>query len=92
MNHMKVVVTVVGVDRVGIIARVATVLAENDVNIVSINQTILDGMFNMIMMCEAKDQIALPKVQAALKVEGEALGVQILVQHADIFLSMHRIG
>ena len=46
---MKVVVTVVGVDRVGIIARVATVLAENYVNIVSINQTILDGMFNMII-------------------------------------------
>lgn len=89
---MKVVVTVVGVDRVGIIARVATVLAENDVNIVSINQTILDGMFNMIMMCEAKDQTAFPKVQAALKAEGEALGVQIQAQHADIFLSMHRIG
>ena len=75
---MKVVVTVVGVDRVGIIARVATVLAENYVNIVSINQTILDGM--------------LPKVQAALTAEGEALGVQIQAQHADIFLSMHRIG
>ena len=82
---MKVVVTVVGVDRVGIIARVATVLAENYVNIVSINQTILDGMFNMIMMCEAKDQ-------TALTAEGEALGVQIQAQHADIFLSMHRIG
>ena len=64
---MKVVVTVVGVDRVGIIARVATVLAENYVNIVSINQ-------------------------AALTAEGEALGVQIQAQHADIFLSMHRIG
>ena len=62
---MKVVVTVVGVDRVGIIARVATVLAENDVNIVSINQTIFRRYVNMIMMCEAKDQTALPKVQAA---------------------------
>ncbi|WP_251441550.1 ACT domain-containing protein [Veillonella intestinalis] len=89
---MKVVVTVVGVDRVGIIARVATVLAENNVNIVSINQTILDGMFNMIMMCEAADPTALQKVQEALTVEGEQLGVQIMAQHADIFLSMHRVG
>ena len=50
---MKLVVTVIGMDRVGIIARVATVLAENEVNIVSINQTILDGVFNMIMMCDS---------------------------------------
>ena len=49
---MKLVVTVVGVDRVGIIAGVSTILAEHKVNILSINQTILDGLFNMIMMCE----------------------------------------
>ena len=51
---MKLVVTVVGVDRVGIIAGVSTVLANYGVNIMSINQTILDGVFNMIMMCETK--------------------------------------
>lgn len=89
---MKLVVTVVGVDRVGIIARVAAVLAKNNVNIVSINQTILDGIFNMIMMCETEEPTALQKVQEALTVEGEQLGVQIKAQHADIFLSMHRVG
>ena len=89
---MKVVVTVVGVDRVGIIARVATVLAENYVNIVSINQTILDGMFNMIMMCEVSDSADLSGIQKALAAEGERLGVQILAQNAAIFLSMHRVG
>lgn len=89
---MKIVVTVVGVDRVGIIARVAAVLAQNEVNIVSINQTILDGMFNMIMMCETDDQNSLATVQQELAKEGESLGVQIQAQHADIFVSMHRIG
>ena len=53
---MKLVVTVVGVDRVGIIAGVSTVLADHGVNIMSINQTILDGVFNMIMMCETKSE------------------------------------
>ena len=53
---MKLVVTVVGVDRVGIIAGVSTVLANYGVNIMSINQTILDGVFNMIMMCETKSE------------------------------------
>ena len=89
---MKIVVTVVGVDRVGIIARVSAVLAKDEVNIVSINQTILDGMFNMIMMCETDDQNSLATVQSELAKEGEALGVQIQAQHADIFVSMHRIG
>ena len=51
---MKLVVTVVGVDRVGIIAGVSSILADHKVNILSINQTILDGLFNMIMMCETE--------------------------------------
>ncbi len=89
---MNLVVTVVGMDRVGIIARVATVLAENEVNIVSINQTILDGVFNMIMMCDSSGKHTLDELQKALAVEEERLGVQIGAQHADIFLSMHRVG
>lgn len=89
---MKLVVTVVGVDRVGIIAGVANTLAAHNVNIESINQTILDGMFNMIMMCEMKDGNNLAAVQEALAQEGQKLGVEVRAQHADIFLSMHRIG
>ncbi|MDY3983780.1 MAG: ACT domain-containing protein [Veillonellaceae bacterium] len=89
---MKLVVTVVGVDRVGIIAGVANTLAAHNVNIESINQTILDGMFNMIMMCEMKDGNNLATVQEALAQEGQKLGVEVRAQHADIFLSMHRIG
>ena len=91
---MKLVVTVVGVDRVGIIAGVSTVLADHGVNIMSINQTILDGVFNMIMMCETKseDMKNLTSIQEALNAQGKELGVEIRAQHADIFLSMHRVG
>ena len=91
---MKLVVTVVGVDRVGIIAGVSTVLANYGVNIMSINQTILDGVFNMIMMCETKseDMKNLTAIQEALTSQGKELGVEIRAQHADIFLSMHRVG
>lgn len=91
---MKLVVTVVGVDRVGIIAGVSTVLADHGVNILSINQTILDGLFNMIMMCEteSEDVKDLTPIQDALTALGTKLGVEIRAQHADIFLSMHRVG
>ena len=91
-KRMKLVVTVVGQDRVGIIAGVTRVLADNEVNVVSINQTILDGIFNMIMMCEVSDSADLSNIQQALAAEGEQLGVQILAQNAAIFLSMHRVG
>ena len=91
---MKLVITVVGVDRVGIIAGVSNVLAENNVNILSINQTIMDGFFNMIMMCEtaADAKVDLATGQGTLSKLGETLGVEIRAQHADIFLSMHRVG
>ena len=92
VESMKLVVTVVGKDRVGIIAGVTRVLADNEVNVVSINQTILDGIFNMIMMCEVSDSADLNGIQKALAAEGERLGVQILAQNAAIFLSMHRVG
>ena len=91
---MKLVVTVVGVDRVGIIAGVSSILADYKVNILSINQTILEGLFNMIMMCETEtnDVKDLTSIQDALSALGKTLGVEIRAQHADIFLSMHRVG
>ena len=91
---MKLVVTVVGVDRVGIIAGVSTVLANYGVNIMSINQTILDGVFNMIMMCETKseDMKNLTAIQEALTNQGKELGVELRAKHADIFFRMQRVG
>ena len=89
---MGVVVTIVGKDSVGIIAAVSTLLAENDVNILSINQNIMDGFFNMVMIADmAGSKIELAVVRQLLQEKGEALGVEIKTQHEDIFNAMHKI-
>jgi UPF0237 protein SELSPUOL_00227 len=89
---MKIVVTIVGKDSVGIIAAVSTLLAENDVNILSINQNIMDGFFNMVMIADmAGSKIELAVVRQLLQEKGEALGVEIKTQHEDIFNAMHKI-
>ena len=89
---MKLVVTVVGKDRVGIIAAVTKILADNNVNILSINQNILDGFFNMILLAESSEsKIQLVDLQKALKEQGEEIGVEIKTQHQDIFDVMHKV-
>ena len=89
---MKIVVTIVGKDSVGIIAAVSTLLAENDVNILSINQNIMDGFFNMVMIADMTGRkIELAAVRQLLQEKGEALGVEIKTQHEDIFNAMHKI-
>ena len=90
---MKLVVTIVGKDRVGIIAMVSQVLAENDINILSINQNIMDGVFNMVMITEMAEEsrIRLPELQKVLKEKGEEMNLEIKAQHQDIFNVMHNI-
>ncbi|MBQ7479889.1 MAG: ACT domain-containing protein [Selenomonadaceae bacterium] len=89
---MKLVVTVVGKDRVGIIAMVSQILAENNVNILSINQNIMDGFFNMILIAEISgSKIKLTELQKILKERGEEINVQIKAQHEDIFNVMHSV-
>lgn len=89
---MKLVVTIVGKDRVGIIAMVSNVLAENNVNILSINQNIMDGFFNMVMIAEIADsKIKLQELQQILSEKGREINVEIKVQHQDIFNVMHNI-
>ncbi len=89
---MKAVITVVGKDRVGIIAGVSNTLAANGVNILDISQTILQGYFTMIMLTEIDSAvISIPDLQEKLDVIGTELGLQIRVQHEDIFTAMHRI-
>ena len=89
---MKAVVTVVGKDRVGIIFDVTKVLAENNVNVLNISHTILDGYFTMIMITDIsksnKSSAELRKTFSSLESE---LGVDIRIQHEDIFNSMHSI-
>ena len=89
---MKVIITVIGEDKVGIIAAITQVLAAHNVNILSINQTILNGIYNMVMFCESKGEVeTLHVVQRELREIEAKLGVEITAQHADIFYSMHQI-
>jgi len=89
---MKIVVTIVGKDSVGIIAAVSTLLAENGVNILSINQNIMDGFFNMVLIAEISEStVKLVELQKTLKEKGQEISVDIKAQHADIFNAMHKI-
>jgi len=89
---MKVVITIVGKDRVGIIAKVSSILAERDANILNINQNIVDGFFNMVMIVDMTNvNSPLTELQRLLKDEGQAMGLDIRAQHEDIFKSMHTI-
>ena len=88
----KVIITVVGKDTVGIIAKVCTYLAENQINILDISQTIVQGYFNMMMIVDATaSEKQSGKIADELAVLGEEIGVQIKMQQEDIFNSMHRI-
>jgi len=90
---VKVVITVVGVDRTGIIAAVSQIMSENKVNILTINQVILDGIFNMAMIVDMDNSdITLDTLQDLLKQKGDALGVEIRAQNQAIFDAMHRVG
>ena len=92
-TDVKVVITVVGVDRTGIIAAVSQIMAENKVNILTINQVILDGIFNMAMIVDMDNSdITLDTLQDLLKQKGDALGVEIRAQNQAIFDAMHRVG
>lgn len=88
----KTIITVVGKDTVGIIARVCTYLAENHVNILDISQTIVQGFFNMMMIVDT-DKASKPWDQLAAELEtvGEEIGVRIKCQREEIFTNMHRI-
>ena len=88
----KTIITVVGKDTVGIIARVCTYLANNAVNIEDISQTILQGYFNMMMIVDT-NQSSKPfgEMVSELDQIGEEIGVKIRCQHEEIFNKMHRI-
>lgn len=88
----RIIITVVGKDTVGIIAKVCTYLAENDINILDISQTIVSGYFNMMMIVDmSKSSTPLTDASQALEQLGEGIGVVIKCQREEIFDSMHRI-
>lgn len=89
---MRAVITVVGKDMVGILAKVSAICAENDVNIVEVTQSILQDMFCMIMMAEiSKCSVEFSQFSDILTKYGEDNGLSIHVMNEDIFNSMHRI-
>ena len=88
----KTIITVVGKDTVGIIAKVCTYLAENNINILDISQTIIQGFFNMMMVVDTNQtQKDFALIVDELEVLGNEVGVVIKCQHEDIFNKMHRI-
>ena len=88
----KTVITVVGKDNVGIIAKVCTYLANNHVNILDISQTITGGFFNMMMVVDVENITkSFGEVAQELEQVGEEIGVSVKIQREEIFLKMHRI-
>ncbi|MCC2826497.1 ACT domain-containing protein [Laedolimicola ammoniilytica] len=85
------IITVVGKDTVGIIAKVCTYLAENGVNILDISQTIVQGYFNMMMIVDTGKVESFEKLTSELAALGEEIGVVIKCQQEEIFDKMHRI-
>jgi len=88
----RAVVTVVGMDKVGIIAAVSSVLAKHSVNILDISQTTMQDIFTMIMLVDlTKLNIGFNELSDMLQDKGKELGLQIKIQREEIFQSMHRI-
>ena len=89
---MKAIVTVVGQDRVGIIAAVCAKLAEFNVNVLDISQTVMQGYFTMMMAAEVPGcNVPLAELAQRMDELGASMGLSIRVQREDIFQSMHRI-
>jgi ACT domain-containing protein len=88
----RVIVTVIGEDKVGIIANVSTLLAEANANIVDISQTTLREFFTMIMLVDMdKAVVPFDELKRRLSAKAEAMGLRIEAQHEDVFKFMHRV-
>lgn len=88
----RAIITVVGKDTVGIIAKVCTYLADNQINILDISQTIVQDFFNMMMIVDmTRCEVAFEQISVELSHLGDGMGVQVKCQLEDIFDKMHRI-
>lgn len=89
---MKAIVTVLGKDKVGIIADIAILMKGYGINICDISQTLMQDYFTMIMLVDlSAAKIEFTALQTELKKQGEKIGVDIRIQHQDLFDSMHKI-
>jgi ACT domain-containing protein len=88
----RIVVTVMGQDRLGIVAGISGVLAENGVNIIDLTSTKMHGLFVMIILAEVeKKKMTIGELQEKLKKKGDELGIQVMAQDETVFRYMHRI-
>ena len=89
---MKAILTTIGKDQVGIIAGVSQFLAQREINILDVSQTIMDGYFTMMMMVEIKDEAAdFADLSAKLAELGKKLGVEIKIRRSEIYQAMHQL-
>ncbi|MDY2630927.1 ACT domain-containing protein [Clostridium sp.] len=89
---MKAILTVIGRDKVGIIAGISTELLKLNINILDVNQTIMDQYFTMIMMLDLKESnSSFDMIKSSLVSKGEELGVEVKIQREEIFNSMHTL-
>ncbi len=89
---MKAVISAIGKDKVGILAAVSAKCAENSVNIIDVSQTVMQGMFTMIMLTDISEiSVNFGDFAELMKNYGKEIGMDIRVMHEDIFNAMHRI-
>jgi ACT domain-containing protein len=89
---MRAVITVIGTDKIGIIAGVSTILADASVNILDITQTTMQELFTMIMLVDISNaNVSFEQLSSRLSEKGDGMGLKIKIQHEDIFKSMHEI-
>jgi ACT domain-containing protein len=91
MERRRAVVSVIGKDQVGIISRVTTILANNNMNILDISQTILQDFFTMMMLIDVSTVENLNKLREELDIAADEMGLKINIQLEEIFQAMHRI-
>lgn len=92
MNERRAVVSVIGKDQIGIIAKVTTILADYQINILDISQTILQDFFTMMMLVDlSMSRVEIDEVRRNLDELGDQMGLKINLQLEDIFKAMHRI-
>lgn len=89
---MRVVLTIVGKDKVGITAKLSNALAEMNINIININQNIMQGFFNMVLIADmAEANVPIAEARDKMAALGVEIGVEIRLQSEEIFSAMHRI-
>lgn len=92
MSDQQVIITVSGVDKVGIVAKISAVLAEYEVNIEDIKQSLMQGHFVMFMLCNIeKSKYSFKEIKEALTNTGNGLGMEVWIQRKEIFDNMHNI-